>query len=59
MLIRFLADYQGRLTGERFFLKDTEVDIEDAAAQAIIEEGRAVAVDAPPVPQQAVKRKAK
>lgn len=51
MNVRFLRDYQGRLTGERFYLAGQVVDLDDGAAQAIIEEGAAIAepVQAEPV----------
>lgn len=43
MNVRFLRDYQGRLTGERFYLAGQVVDLDDGAAQAIIDEGAAIA----------------
>ena len=60
MNVRFLRDYRGRLTGERFYLAGQVADIDDGAAQAIIEEGAAVAEpgQAEPV-ESAPKAKAK
>ena len=43
MNVEFLRDYQGTLTGERFYLAGQVVDIDDGAAQAIIAEGAAIA----------------
>ena len=63
MQIRFLQDYQGVLTGNIHFHRIGQVaDLDEATARAliaemraepvaIIEEGRAVAVEAPPAPQ--------
>lgn len=47
MLIKFSRDYRGKLTKELFYLADTIIDIDDGAAEAIIAEGAAVAVDTP------------
>lgn len=39
--VKFLKDFQGRETNERFFLKDTEVELEDHMADLLVKEKRA------------------
>jgi len=50
MRVCFLVDYRGKLTKEDFFLAGTVVEFEPATAQALIDEGRAVAF-AEPAPE--------
>ena len=62
MLIRFVRDYQGVLTGEVFYGNGAEVDFDAEVAPVIIREGAAVAVEIlppDPVPQQATVRRGK
>ena len=47
MRVCFLVDYRGKLTKEDFFLAGAVVEFEDATAQALISEGRAVAFAEP------------
>lgn len=42
--IRFLADYQGYLTGNRYYVAGTELMLEDAAADELIRRKFAVEV---------------
>ena len=39
--VKMLMDFQGRETKERFFLKDTEVELEDHMADLLVREKRA------------------
>lgn len=39
--VRFLQDFQGRETDNRFFLKDSEPELEDHMADLLVKEGRA------------------
>ena len=39
--VKFLKDFRGRETNERFFLKDTEVELEDHMADLLVQEKRA------------------
>ena len=39
--VRFLQDFQGRETNERFFLKDSEIDLDDHMASVLVKEKRA------------------
>lgn len=39
--VRFLQDFQGRETNERFFLKDSEVELEEYMADLLVKEKRA------------------
>lgn len=50
MLVRFLVDYRGVLTGEQYFTADTEAEIADGAARKLIADERAEAVDETPEP---------
>lgn len=51
MRVCFLVDYRGKLTKEDFFLAGAVVEFEDATAQALINEGRAVAFAEPAPPE--------
>jgi len=44
MLIRFLRDFQGRATNERYYEADTKADLATDLAEQCIAEGAAVAV---------------
>lgn len=44
MKIKFLQDYQGQWTGVHFYRKDQAVDLDDAVAEALIGDGRAVEI---------------
>ena len=67
MLVRFLVDYRGVLTGEIFYEAGTEVDIESNSAMRLIADKRAEMVEqepepvkpAPAKPRRARKPKAK
>jgi len=50
MRVCFLVDYRGKLTGENYYTAGAVVAFEPAIAQALIAEGRAVAV-ADPTPE--------
>jgi len=50
MRVCFLVDYRGKLTREDFFLAGAVVEFEPATAQALIDEGRAVAFAPAPAP---------
>ena len=43
MRVCFLVDYRGRLTQENYYTAGAVVEFEPATAQALIDEGRAVA----------------
>jgi hypothetical protein len=45
-VVEFLLDYRGKLTQEQFYLTGTRVAFPAAQAAALIEAGRAIAVDA-------------
>lgn len=47
MKIKFLADFRGRETGERFFVAGEEWDCEPAEAERLILDGRAEPVIEP------------
>ena len=63
MRVCFLVDYRGRLTRENYYTAGAVVEFDDATAQALIDEGRAVAVAPEPTPEiapaQPAKRKGK
>lgn len=45
--VKFLQDFQGRETNERFFLKNTEVELEDHMADLLVKEKRVELVSVP------------
>lgn len=47
MRVQFLVDYRGKLTREDYYTAGMVVEFDAATAQALIDEGRAVAVPAP------------
>lgn len=58
MRIRFLRDFRGRATGEQFYPKGAEADLEDGgaviaegAAEAVVDEPPAEEEEAPPEPE--------
>lgn len=46
--IRFLTDYRGRLTQERYYLAGAEASIDDAPAQELVKRKLAEVVTAAP-----------
>ena len=42
MLVQFVRDYQGKATGPHFYRAGQAVDLPDAAAQIVVNEGAAV-----------------
>lgn len=60
MKIRFLQDYRGKLTGERYFLAGAEAEFADDNARAMLDRGVAEEVSAEPVedaPKKPTRRK--
>ena len=53
MKIKFLQDYQGQWTGVHFYREGQVVDLDDAVAEALIGDGRAVAFAPEPAPKPA------
>lgn len=52
MKVKFTHDFQGKLTGERFFLAGTEIEIGEAAGAELVALHHAVAVvEDVPVPE--------
>ena len=51
MRMRFLRGFRGRLTGERFYQAGDEAEIEDTAAQRLIQQGVAEQVQPDPEPE--------
>ncbi len=51
MRVQFLVDYRGKLTRENFYLAGEQVEFDAGTAQALIDEGRAVAVAPAPAPE--------
>ena len=47
MRVQFLVDFRGKLTGEIFYQAGETAEFAPAAAQALIDEGRAVLVPEP------------
>ena len=47
MRVYFLVDYRGKLTQENYYTAGAVVEFEPATAQALIDEGRAVAFAEP------------
>jgi hypothetical protein len=45
-VVEFVQDYRGKLTAEQFYLTGTRMAFPAAQAAALIEAGRAIAVDA-------------
>ena len=45
--IRFLVDFRGRLTNEQFYLAGTVTSFDSQVAKRLVDEGRAVYVEAP------------
>lgn len=50
MRVRFLQDYQGKLTGPHFCRTGEVWDLDDRAAEALVLEGRAEPATAQPAP---------
>jgi hypothetical protein len=50
MRVQFLVDYRGKLTGENYYTAGAVAEFEPAIAQALIDEGRAVAFAEPEPP---------
>ena len=51
MRVQFLVDYRGKLTRENYYVTGQVAEFEPAIAQALIDEGRAVAVVPEPAPE--------
>ena len=47
MRVQFLVDYRGKLTRENYYVTGQVAEFEPAIAQALIDEGRAVAYAEP------------
>lgn len=52
MRVRFLQDYQGKLTGPHFYRVGEVRDLEDGVAQALVLERRAEPVTERPAPAE-------
>ena len=57
MRVQFLVDYRGKLTREDYYTAGMVVEFDAATAQALIDEGRAVALPAPEITPALPKRK--
>lgn len=53
MIVQFLTDFRGKLTRENYYTAGDQVEFDDAIAEALIDEGRAVAVTPEPAPEPA------
>ncbi len=51
MLVQFLVDFRGKLTKENYYQAGDQVEFDAGTAQALIDEGRAVAVTHEPAPE--------
>jgi len=51
MLVGFLRDFRGKLTKENYYLAGDQVEFDDGTAQALIDQGVAVAVVPEPAPE--------
>jgi hypothetical protein len=51
MLVQFRVDFRGKLTKENYYLAGERAEFETATAQALIDEGWAVAVTSEPAPK--------
>ncbi len=59
MKIKFLVDFRGRETGERYYRAGETVELEDETAQTLVSDGRAELVVKSPISKPKSKPKGK
>lgn len=53
MQVQFLVDFRGKLTRENYYVAGAVAEFDAGTAQALIDEGRAIAVHPAPAPDPA------